>query len=242
MKAASRMFLNMAGWSSPEKSEQGAGSGQRAIAIFLTQAPGQPDAPARVELLDLRDGDQALKARQEWDRLARPATDPAVSDQAAGEPFSLHPMGDGESAAAGMRLAEIVPNEATLQPRGLSVFRRFLGGRPQAAQQLLGGTCVTAIGGAPEERVRQSEALAEAEKGALTDSPSFRKSIASLPEKPNLLVYISPDALRRWFALAGRTASEPIPANTPGLAAGLTLDANGALFVLKFPVSGIPAR
>ena len=242
LKAASRMFLNMAGWASPEKSEQGAGSGHRAIALFLTQPPGEPDAPAREEILDLRDGDQALKAGQEWDRLARPASEPAASDQAAGEPFSLHLIGDGEPAAAEMRLAEIVPNEATLQPKGLAVFRRFLGNRAQAAQERRGDTCVTAIGGSAADRIRQADALAEAKKGSLMDSPRFQKSLASLPEKPNLLVYISPDALRRWFALAGRSASEAIPANTPGLAAGLTIDANGARFVLKFPIAGVPAR
>ena len=141
-----------------------------------------------------------------------------------------------------MRLAEIVPNEATLQPKGLAMFRRFLGGRVQAAQECRGDACLTAIGGSPVERVRQADALAEAKKGSLAASPRFQRSIASLPEKPNLLVYVSPDALRRWFALAGRISSEPIPADAMGLAAGLTIDGDGARFVLKFPTAGIPGE
>ena len=136
-----------------------------------------------------------------------------------------------------MRLAEIVPDEAALQPKGLAVFRRFLGSRVQAAQECRDDTCVTAVGGSPAERVRQAEALAEAKKESLTDSPRFQMSIASLPEKPNLLLYVSPDALRRWFTLAGRIASEPIPADALGLSAGLTIDGEGARFVFKFPTA-----
>ena len=120
------------------------------------------------------------------------------------------------------------------------MFRRFLGSRVQAAQERRGDTCITAIGGSPAERVRQADALAKEKKDSLAASARFRSSIASLPEKPNLLVYVSPDALRRWFALAGRTASEPIPADAMGLAAGLTIDGDGARFVLKFPTAAIP--
>ena len=240
VKAAGQMFLNMAGWPSPEKPEQRAGSGHRAIALFLSQQPGEPDAPTRVEILDLRDGNQAVKARQEWDRLARQAPEPAIPDGAGGEPFSLHPVDAGEAGPADVRLAEIVPNEAVLQPKGLAVFRRFLGSRAQAAQERRGDTCVTAIGGSPVERVRRADALAEAKKGSLQASPRFQRSMASLPEKPNLLVYVSPDALRRWFALAGRISSGPIPADAIGLAAGVTIDGDGARFILKFPTDGIP--
>ena len=240
VRAAGQMLLNMAGWASPEKSEPGAGSGHRVVALFLTQQPDEPDAPTRVQILDLRDGDQAAKARQEWDRLARQASEPANPDHAAGEPFSLQPVSSGEPVPAGVRLAEVVPDEATLQPNGLAVFRRFLGSRVQAAQERRGDTCITAIGGSPAERVRQADALVKEKKDSLADSARFRSSIASLPEKPNLLIYISPDALRRWFALAGRTASEPIPSDAIGLAAGLTIGGDGARFVLKFPTAAIP--
>jgi hypothetical protein len=239
VKAAGQMLLNMAGWTSPEKSEQGAGSGHRALALFLSQQPGEANAPTRVEILDLRDGDQAMEARQQWDRLARPASEPAIPDHAGGEPFTLHPVSAGEPEPAGVRLAEIVPDEATLQPKGLAAFRRFLGSRVQAAQECRGDTCITAIGGSPVERVRQAEALVEAKKDSLAASSRFRRSIASLPEKPNLLVYISPDALRRWLALGGRASSEPIPADAMGLAAGLTIGGDGVRFVLKFPTAGI---
>jgi hypothetical protein len=241
VKAAGQMFLNMAGWSSPEKSEPGAGSGHRAVALFLSQQAGETDAPTRVEILDLRDGDQAMKARQEWDRLSRQSSEPAIPDHAGGEPFSLHPVSAGEPAPGGVRLAEIEPDERTLQPEGLAAFRRFLGSRVQAAQERRGDICITAIGGSPVERVREAGALGAAEKDSLAASARFRRSIASLPEKPNLLVYVSPDALRRWFALAGRTSSEPIPADAMGLAAGLTIGGDGARFVLKFPTAGIPS-
>jgi hypothetical protein len=241
VKAAGQMFLNMAGWSSPEKSEPGAGSGHRAVALFLSQQAGETDAPTRVEILDLRDGDQAMKARQEWDRLSRQSSEPAIPDHAGGEPFSLHPVSAGEPAPGGVRLAEIEPDERTLQPEGLAAFRRFLGSRVQAAQERRGDICITAIGGSPVERVREAGALGAAEKESLAASARFRRSIASLPEKPNLLVYVSPDALRRWFALAGRTSSEPIPADAMGLAAGLTIGGDGARFVLKFPTAGIPS-
>jgi hypothetical protein len=239
VKAAGEMLLNMAGWPSPEKSAPGAGAGHRAVALFLSRQAGEPDAPTRVEILDLRDGDQAVKARQEWDRLARPAAEPAIPGGVGGAPFSLHPVSAAGPGAAGVRLAEIAPDEATLQPRGLAVFRRFLGSRAQAAQESRGDTCVTAIGGSPAERVRQAEALAEAKQDSLAASPRFQRSIASLPEKPNLLVYISPDALRRWFALGGRASSAPIPADAMGPAAGLTIG-DGARFVLKFPTGDIP--
>ncbi len=172
VKAAGRMFLNMAGWPSPEKSEPGAGSGHRAIALFLTRPPDQPDAPTRVEILDLRDGDQAVKARQEWDRLARPATEPAVPDQAAGEPFSLHPVGAEEPGPDGMRLAEIVPDEAALQPKELAVFRRFLGSRVQAAQECRDDTCVTAIGGSPAEPRAPGRSSRGGEEGIADGFPS----------------------------------------------------------------------
>jgi hypothetical protein len=187
-----------------------------------------------VEILDLRDGDQAVKARQEWDRLAQQASEPAIPGQAEGEPFSLRPV------KAGARLAEIVPNEAALQAKGVAAFRRFLGSRVQAAQESRDDICVTAVGGSPAERVRQTKSLAEAKAGSLLASPCFQQSTASLPEKPNLLVYVSPDALRRWFALAGRVSSEPIPADAMGLAAGVTIDGDGARFILKFPAAGIP--
>jgi hypothetical protein len=241
-KTAGRMLLNMVGLPSPERPEQRAGSGHRAIAFFLSQQPGDPsrDAPARVEILDLRDGDQAVEARQEWDRLARPASEPAIPDQAGGEPFSLHPVKAEEPAPAGVRLAEIAPNEAALQPEGMAAFRRFLGSRVQAAQVCCGNTCVTAVGGSPVERVRQAGALVEAKEGSLLASPRFQESMSSLPEKPNWLVYVSPDALRRWFTLAGRVSSEPIPADAMGLAAGVTMDGDGARFILKFPTAGIP--
>ncbi len=170
VKAAGRMFLNMAGWPSPEKPEQGGGSGHRAIALFLSQPAGEPDAPTRVEILDLRDGDQAAEARQEWDRLARQASEPATPDHAGGEPFSLHPVGAGEPVLAGMRLAEVVPDEARCSPNGLAVFRRFLGSRVQAAQESRGDTCITAVGGSPAKRVRQADALVEAKKDSLADS------------------------------------------------------------------------
>ena len=240
VKAAGQMLLNMAGWSSPEKPEPGAGSGHRAVALFLTQQPDEPAAPTRVQILDLRDGDQAVIARQEWDRLARRASEPANPDHAGGELFSLRPAGAGEPVPAGVRLAEIVPDEVTLQPNGLAVFRRFLGDRVQAAQECRGDTCITVVGGSPAERVRQADALLEAKKDSLADSARFRGSIASLPEKPNLLVYISPDALRRWFALAGRASSEPIPADAMGLSAGLAIGGDGARLVLKFPTAAIP--
>jgi len=240
MKAAGRMLLNMAGWPSPEKSEQGAGAGHRAIALFLSEQPGEPDAPTRVDILDLRDGDQAVTARQEWDRLARPAAEPLIPDHAGGEPFSLHPIEAAKPAPAGLRLAEVVPDEATLQPQGLAVFRRFLGSRVQAAQESRGDSCVTAIGVSAAELVRQAGALAEGKKDSLAAFSRFQSSVALLPEKPNLLVYVSPDALRKWFALAGRISSGPIPANAMGLAAGLAVDGDGARFVLKFPIAGIP--
>jgi hypothetical protein len=89
--------------------------------------------------------------------------------------------------------------------------------------------------------VREAGALGAAEKDSLAASARFRRSIASLPEKPNLLVYISPDALRRWLALGGRASSEPIPADAMGLAAGLTIGGDGVRFVLKFPTAGIPS-
>ncbi len=232
VKASGDMLLNMAGCASAEKSAQVAGSGRRAVALFLSQPPDEPDWPTHVEILDLRDGDQAVKARQEWDRLARQAPE--------GEPFSLRPAGAGDPVPAGVRLAEIVPDEATLQPNGLAAFRRFLGSRVQAAQESRGDTCITAIGGSPVQRVRAADALAAAKKDSLADSASFRRSIASLPEKPNLLVYVSPDALRRWFALAGRTSSAPISSDALGLAAGLTISGDGGLFVLKFPTASIP--
>jgi hypothetical protein len=240
-KAAGRMFLNMAGLPSPGRPEQRAGSGHRAIALFLSQQAGEPDAPTRVEILDLRDGDQAVEARQEWDRLAHPASEPAIPDQAGGEPFSLHPVEAEEPAPDDVRLAEIVPNEAVLQPKGVAAFRRFLGDCVQAVQVCCGNTCVTAVGGSPVERVRQADALVEAKEDSLLASPRFQKSMASLPEKPNWLVYVSPDALRRWFALAGRVSSEPIPEDAMGLAAGVAMDGDGARFVFKFPTAGIPS-
>ena len=174
VKAAGRMLLNMAGWSSPEKPEPGAGSGHRAVALFLTQQPDEPAAPTRVEILDLRDGDQAVIARQEWDRLARRASEPANPDHAGGELFSLRPAGAGEPVPAGVRLAEIVPDEVALQPNGLAVFRRFLGDRVQAAQECRGDTCITVVGGSPAERVRQADALVGGEEGSsLADSASL---------------------------------------------------------------------
>jgi hypothetical protein len=240
VKAAGQMLLNMAGWLSLEKSEPAAGAGHRAVALFLLQRAGEPDAPTRVEILDLRDGDQAVKARQEWDRLARQASEPAMPGGAEGAPFSLHPVSAGGAGSAGVRLAEITPDEATLQPKALAMFRRFLGSRVQAAQECRGDTCVTAIGGSPAERVRQAEALMEAKGGSLAASPCFQRSVASLPEKPNLLLYISPDALRRWFALGGRASSAPIPAGAMGPAAALAMGGDGARFVLKFPTADIP--
>ena len=241
MKAAGRMFLYMAGLPSPDESGQRGGSGHRAVALFLPPRSGEDTAaPPRVEILDLRDGGQAAEARREWDRLAREAPGPAIPGQAGGEPFSLHPIKAGEPAPAGVRLAEVVPNEAALQPKGVAVFRRFLGVRVEAAQEDRGNVCVTAIGGGAVERVRQAKALAKAKKGSSLASRCFQESIASLPEKPNGLVYVSPDALRRWFALAGRISSEPIPADATGLAAAVTMDGHGARFILNFPTAAIP--
>jgi len=187
------------------------------IALLLAQAAGEPDAPTHVEILDLRDGDLAVKARQEWDHLARQASETALPDQAGGEPFSLIPAKTAEGAPAGVRLAEVAPNEAALRPKGVAVFHRLLGSRVEAAQEFWGDIIVTAIGGSPVERVRQAKALAEAKKGSLLVSAGFQKSIASLPEKPNLLVYVSPDALRRWFALAGYVSSGQFPRTRWGL-------------------------
>jgi hypothetical protein len=247
---AGRMLLNMAGWASPKNSEPGAGAGGRAIALFLSPQSGEPSAPTRVEILDLRDGDQATAAREEWDRLARQASEgapaageptpeagkPTIPDESQAELFSLRPVNVQGPAPPGVRLAEVVPNEAALGPNGLAVFRRFLGTRVQAAQERRGDICITAIGGAPLERLRQADALVEAKQDSLPASARFRGSVASLPEKPNLLVYVSADALRRWFALAGRAASGPVPADAMGLAAGLTIDGDGARFILSFPI------
>jgi hypothetical protein len=242
-KDAGRMLLNMAGWPSPKNSEAAPGAGGRAIALFLSPQSGEPSAPTRVEILDLRDGDQATAAQKEWDRLARQASEgapaagePTIPDESQAEPFSLRPVNVHGAAPTGARLAEVAPNEAALGPRGLAVFRRFLGTRVQAAQERRGDICITAIGGAPLERLRQADALAEAKKDSLSASAGFRRSVASLPEKPNLLVYVSADALRRWFALVERAASGPVPADAMGLAAGLTIDGDGARFILRFPI------
>ncbi len=138
-----------------------------------------------------------------------------------------------------MRLAELAPDEAVLSPGGIRLFRRFLGNPVLAAQESRGDLCITAVGRAPAERVGQVESLLETKRDSLLASGVFRRSVESLPARPNALLYVSPAALGRWFALAGLSAPQRSPADAMGLAAGAAVSGDGARFVLKFPLGGI---
>jgi len=221
---------------------------------------------SRVEILDLRDGAAAIAARQEWGRLTRreaaPATEgprafilrplpspsgaadkqgPAGPDRGGTSPALQGAPGPAvkEASAEALRLAEVAPDEAVLSAGGMRLFRRFLGNPVLAAQESRGDLCVTAVGSAPAERVKQVDLLSQTKNDSLLASGAFRRSVESLPARPNFLLYVSAEALREWFALAGLSAPGHSPADAMGLAAGAAVGADGVRFTLKIPLGGV---
>jgi hypothetical protein len=83
------------------------------------------------------------------------------------------------------------------------------------------------------------DALLQTKKGSLLASNSFRRSVESLPDRPNVLLYVSAGALQQWFALAGLSAPEHSPADAMGLAAGAAVGGDGVRCALKIPLGGI---
>jgi hypothetical protein len=175
------------------------------MAMFLSPEPGGP-----VELLDIRRGAPAETLRREWDA----AEERLTSEQ----PFLLRRTAPPEGETA-TRLTQVVPNEKVLPESGVAIFRRLLGDVVLAARETEGDVTFTAVGRDPIQRLREARALAEHPEGALPEDRAFRQSLESLPTSPRALVYVSPEAIRRWLALGGLA----VPAPKRGLALGLTL-------------------
>ena len=202
--------------------------GHIAVALFLT---GNPEAP--LQILELRDGQRARDALEQWKRL---------TEQGAGAEapaFTLRPVGTEFADGTDLRLAELVPNEAVLKPAAITAIRRILGRHALAVLDRHDDGTTLAIGGRTLLRIIQVRKLSQDRQLSLLSNPSLIGMLPELPAQPNLLIYISPKVIRLWLKLSGMRLRSPGP-DEAGLAGTMQFLEGGRIVgMLRVPTTAL---
>ncbi len=173
------------------------------------------DRQAPLEVLLFQEGEQARQtsggqARGILNRLG------IGSAQSSKGPFTVRPSDDqGEPR-------ELVPNERVLGTSAVRVMHRLFGEPIRVAQRAFAERSVLALGSSPLPRLNKVAALADGRGEALGSMPAFQGAVENLASPPNVLVYLSPAAIRGWITWTG-------PPNETGLAAVLRLSPDGTV-------------
>jgi hypothetical protein len=95
------------------------------------------------------------------------------------------------------------------------------------------------VGDNPLDRIREVRSLGKDIGSSLRHEAGFVASLEGMPRHPQLLLYVAPEGIRRWFGLAGvpGEAIAPVPR---GLTAGFRFSpADGVLAVATAPLGPV---
>jgi len=191
-------------------------SAQEALSAFLPRSTGTlavgyltGDRRAPLEVLLIQEGERAEGILEAFRN--RPA-----------QAFSLLPCEDEPG------VDELVPREDVLGRATARLIHRLFGERIRVARRTVSGRSVLSVGPSPLRRLRQVAALAGRDRRTSPPAAALRRAVEEMGGSSNLLVYLSPQAVRGWIAW---TASPPAGGRPgeAGLVSTIKLSRDGSL-------------
>ncbi len=149
-------------------------------------------------------------------------------------PFTLSPTRAGPHDATETQMAKVVPTETSA-----ALIHWLFGPDPTAALEVDEGGASLVVGGNPLGCIQEVRSLKGQMRSSLGHEAGFVASLEDMPRDPQLLLYVAPEGIRRWFGLAGvpGEAIAPVPR---GLAAGFRFSpAGGVLAVATAPLGPV---
>ena len=162
----------------------------------------RPGDGRRVQLLLQSTGSNPGRPARLWEALANTPT------SAHPLPLTLEPIEPEDRTMSGVRTADVLPHD-----NWAAIFGGLLGEGAKAALDAGEERSTLLVGAQPLRRVRQIRALGNGGDFSLRDEARFSASLEGIPERPQALLYVAPEGLERWFALAGVPAQAiaPVP-------------------------------
>jgi hypothetical protein len=120
-----------------------------------------------------------------------------------------------------------------------ALFGGLLGQDAKAALDTGQERTMLLVGAEPLRRVRQIRALGDGGRFSLRDEARFSASLEGMPERPQALLYVAPEGLQRWFALAGVPAQAIAPVPRGVTAAVRVSSAEGVHAAVTVPLGPV---